>query len=619
MSRPLLDIRDLRMEGRLPHGGWQAIVDGVCVQVSRGEVVALIGESGAGKSTIALAAMAYARPGCRFVGGEVVFDGESILATSLEHKRALRGSRSAYVPQSAAAAFNAAHTLGAQITEAPLVHRVYSRSQAQAHLVERARRMRLPQPERIGGKYPHQVSGGQLQRLAASMAMSCGPDLLVFDEPTTAIDVTTQVEVLAAFKDALRDAGAAALYVSHDLAVVAQMADRIIVLRHGRIMEQGPVEQIIHEPAHDYTRQLMAAVRPPPKAVNTKAINTEAASTEALSDAALSDADDCYQEAPQPVLCVRGISAGYGPPPGMQVLFDVDLDVPPGQAVGIIGESGCGKSTLARVISGLLPAFAGEVLLDGAALAAEVKNRTKQALQRVQLVLQMPDVAFNPKKKIGHALGRPLEFYMGLGAGERRQRVEELLAMVELPADFADRYPHELSGGQKQRVNLARALAAEPDVILCDEVTSALDTVVGAAIIELLKSLRRQLHTAFVFISHDLSTVASFADRVVVLYAGRVAEQGSTQAVLSPPFHPYTRLLLGSVPQLHTGWLEDYRATAEAQQAMADIVDIGLRGCPFHTRCPQMIEGTCDREAPPVRELDGGHVIACHQTIMQLQ
>lgn len=598
----LLRIGDLHMEGRRPTGEWMPIVKGVSLEVHRGEVLALIGESGAGKSTIALSSLAYARPGCRFTGGEVSFDGSPVLSLSLDEKRAMRGRRIAYIAQSAAAAFNVAHTLGAQIAEGPLVHGTMPQDEAEIRMVDLAGRMRLPEPERIGRKYPHQVSGGQLQRLLAVMAMSCGPDLLVFDEPTTAIDVTTQVEVLAAFKDVIRDSGAAALYVTHDLAVVAQMADRIIVLYGGEIMEQGDTDQILHAPEHEYTRQLMAAVRPPPRANGPGA--------------------DLESSGQPPVLSLHGVNAGYGGArggrPGVQILFDVDVDVPRGQAVGVIGESGCGKSTMARVISGLTPSFEGEVRLDGKVLPPDVKQRDKKDLQRVQLVLQMPDVSFNPKKLVAQALGRPLEFYLGMTGAERDRRVGELLNMVELPADYAGRFPHELSGGEKQRVNLARALAAEPDVILCDEVTSALDTVVGAAVIKLLESLQERLDTAFVFISHDLSTVASFANRIVVLYAGRVAEQGPTRRILSPPHHPYTRLLLSSVPEMRTGWLEDHRATREAEQAMADVVNIGLTGCPFHTRCPLMIPGTCDVEEPPVRRLEQDHRIACHRDVGEL-
>ena len=286
--------------------------------------------------------------------------------------------------------------------------------------------------------------------------------------------------------------------------------------------------------------------------------------------------------------------------------------------IAIDGPSGVGKSTLARVISGLLPAASGTVELNGKPLPSRVKHRTKEQLRSIQIVFQMPDVSFNPKKRLINALGRPLEFYLGMDAQQQHQRVGELLEMVELPADYAGRFPSELSGGEKQRVNLARALAAEPEVILCDEVTSSLDTVVGAAIIKLLKNLQNTLGNGYVFISHDLSTVASFADRIVVLYAGRVAEQGPTKEVLSPPFHPYTRLLLASVPELRQGWLEEVEKTKEAMSGIARVVEITEVGCPFYKRCPMAIQGVCDRETPPARTLPGNHTIACHRDISEL-
>jgi peptide/nickel transport system ATP-binding protein len=577
-------------------------VRGVSLQVARGEVLALIGESGAGKSTIAMASMGYAKPGCRFNGGDVVFDGHSVLEMSLEEKRAVRGARISYVAQSAAASFNASLRLDDQITEVSLVHDVGTRAEAEARMVDMARRMQLPEPEKIVRKYPHQVSGGQLQRLMAVMAMNARPDLLVLDEPTTALDVTTQLEVLAAFKDTIRDSGAAAIYVTHDLAVVAQVADRIMVLLNGETVEEGTTDQILHDPQHDYTRRLMAAVRPPPKRTGEGA-----ASRNPQSDN---------------VIEVRAVDAGYGKRLdgglGVQILHDVSIQFPRGSAIGVIGESGCGKSTLARVISGLLPAASGEILLDDAALAGDVRGRTRDELRRVQIVMQMPDVSFNPLKTVGQALERPLEFYLDMTPAARKERVAELLLMVDLPPEFAGRRPQALSGGQKQRVNLARALAADPEVILCDEVTSALDTVVGAQIIDLLKRLQSELNVTFVFISHDLSTVASFADRVMVLYAGRVAEQGPTMQVLSPPFHPYTSLLLHSVPEMRQGWLEEIRETEGAQLAAASVVEIGASGCPFHKRCPAAIPGLCDATKPPTRPLPNGHLIACHREVAEL-
>jgi peptide/nickel transport system ATP-binding protein len=599
----LLRINDLQIEGRRnTRSPYSPIVKGVSLEVNRGEVLALIGESGAGKSTIALASMGYAKPGCRFCGGEVLFDQHSVLDMTLEEKRAVRGARISYVAQSAAASFNASLRLDDQITEVSMVHNVGTKREAEERMIDLARRMQLPHPEEIVRKYPHQVSGGQLQRLMAVMAMNAAPDLLVLDEPTTALDVTTQVEVLAAFKDTIRDSGAAAIYVTHDLAVVAQIADRIKVLLGGETIEEGTTEQILHDPQQDYTRKLMAAVRPPPKRTGEGAGSRDAHTDNVIE--------------------VNNIDAGYGRKldgsMAVKILHDVSVEMPRGSAIGVIGESGCGKSTLARVISGLLPAAKGETLLDGQPLAGNVKDRDRDELRRVQIVMQMPDVSFNPLKSIGQAMGRPLEFYLDMPPAERRQRVAELLQMVDLPAEFASRRPQALSGGQKQRVNLARALAANPEVILCDEVTSALDTVVGAQIIDLLKRLQDETSVTFVFISHDLSTVASFADRVVVLYAGRVAEQGPTAQVLSPPYHPYTSLLLHSVPEMRQGWLEEIRETETAQLAAASVVEIGATGCPFHKRCPLAIEGVCDKLEPPVRPLTNGHRIACHREIAEL-
>ncbi|RWB66306.1 ABC transporter ATP-binding protein [Mesorhizobium sp.] len=598
----LLKVKDLKIEGRrTPRSPYLSIVRGVSFDVARGEVVALIGESGAGKSTIALASMGYAKPGCRFSGGEVIFEGKSILNMSLEEKRAIRGASISYVAQSAAASFNPALRIDDQITEVSVVHKTATRAEARARMIEMAELMQLPKPAEIVKKYPHQVSGGQLQRLMAVMATNARPDLLVLDEPTTALDVTTQIEVLASFKKTLQASGAAAIYVSHDLAVVAQVADRIIVLFDGKVVEEGLTEQILHNPRHEYTRKLMAAVRPPIKLREP--------------GAATPSTQDC-------VLRCSSINAGYGRlrdgKPAVQILRSVDIAVPKASAVGIIGESGCGKSTLARVIAGLLPASDGDIRLNGKPLAPAVADRSREELRRVQLVMQMPDVAFNPLKTIGQALDRPLEFYLGMPAAERQKRVAELLRMVELPEDFAGRRPHALSGGQKQRVNLARALAANPEVVICDEVTSALDAVVGAAIVDLLKKLQKQTGISLLFISHDLNLVASFTDYVVVLYGGMVVEQGPVSQVLAPPYHPYTHLLLLSVPKMRSGWLEEVRKKAALQASASSTVELGLEGCLFYKRCPKAIAGICNVQTPPLRRLENGHVIACHRDLSEL-
>ena len=596
----LLEVRDLQVSAQKDDGTSLPIVKGVSFDVKPAEVVALIGESGSGKTTIALAALAYSKPGLVFSGGEVRLRGADILTMPPLEQRALRGKRVAYLAQSAAATFNPALKIGEQVTEACVLHGLLSQDEADRRAEDLYRALDLPDPERLGRRYPHQVSGGQLQRLMAAMALCGKPDLLVLDEPTTALDVTTQIEVLKAVKKVIREEGTAAIYVTHDLAVVAQIADHIVVLYNGAVQEQGPVERIVGSPTHPYTRRLMAAVRPSPAAGQGEAATA--------TDRGM-----------PPALEAKGITAGYGAlgrgQPMVNVLQDVNVAVERGRVVGVIGESGCGKSTFARVLAGLLPAAAGEIELDGRPLAPALKQRSRDELRKVQIVFQMADTALNPRQKIGEILGRPAEFYLGLTGDRKRRRVAELLQMVELPADFAHRYPQELSGGQKQRVNLGRALAADPQVLLCDEVTSALDSIVGANIIELLKGLRRNLGVSFVFISHDLSTVASFADEIVVLYAGRVVEQGPVDQVLSPPYHPYTRLLITSVPELRVGWLEASMQTREAAAGIARAVEISAAGCPFTPRCPLALDGTCESESPPTRTTIPGHRIACHRSL----
>ena len=595
----LLEVDDLKISARRDDDSLLQIVKGVSFNVARGEVVALIGESGSGKTTIALSALGYTKPGLEFAGGEVRLESEDVITMEPNQLRALRGQRVAYLAQSAAATFNPALTIGEQVTESCVLHGILDQKQANERAETLYRALELPDPDRLGKRYPHQVSGGQLQRLMAAMALCGKPDLLVLDEPTTALDVTTQIEVLKAFKSVIKQEGSAAIYVTHDLSVVAQIADHIVVLYAGEVQEHGSAEQVVNQPTHDYTRRLMHAVRPPPAA--------------GQGDETLGE-----HKRDVPALKVKDITAGYGRKrngvPAITVLRDVNVSIERGHTVGVIGESGCGKSTLARVMAGLLPAAHGQVLLDGNDLQPALQKRDRSELQKIQFVFQMADTALNPRQRIDHILGRPLEFYLGLKGKEKRRRIMELLDMVELPQDFAGRYPEELSGGQKQRVNLARALAASPEVLLCDEVISALDSIVGANVIELLKRLRKQTGVSFVFISHDLSTVASFADEIVVLYAGRVVEQGPVDQVLSPPYHPYTRLLISSVPELRVGWLEEAMQTQEAQAGIDRVVQLTEIGCPFFDRCPLAIEGTCDRETAPIRDLGDGHLIECHRS-----
>ena len=599
----VFEARDLRIHAIRDDGGELPIVKGANFRVRRGEVVALIGESGSGKTTISLSALGYCKPGLKFAGGEALLMGQDLTRMTTDELRPIRGVKVAYLAQSAAATFNPSLRINAQVTEASVLHGTKTRAEADAKALSLYKALDLPDPENIGDRYPHQVSGGQLQRLMAAMALCGDPDLLVLDEPTTALDVTTQIEVLKAFKHVIKAEGAAAIYVTHDLAVVAQVADRIVVLYDGEINEAGPVDTIINDPEHPYTKRLMAANKPLPQA--------------GLGDGQSGDHANAV-----PALEAKDVDAGYGRGPGgepvVRVLHNVHVKIDRGKTVGVIGESGCGKSTLARVFAGLLPPSKGELLLDGEPLGNSVRGRSRQELQKIQFVYQMADTALNPKQRIRDILGRPMQFYGKVPGRQLRQKVGELLNMVDLPEQFADRYPHELSGGQKQRVNLARALAAEPEVVLCDEVTSALDTIVGANVIELLKKLRRETGVSFVFISHDLSTVASFADQIVVLYAGNVAEQGDTDKVLSPPYHPYTRLLISSVPEMRVGWLDELSNENETLKSLTAGVELKTTGCPFFPRCPLAIPGTCDTRDPPQRADGTGHVIDCHREISEL-
>jgi peptide/nickel transport system ATP-binding protein len=526
----LLKIRNLKIQGYTDEH-WVDIIKGVDLTLHRGEVMGLIGESGAGKSTIGAAAMGYARDGTRITeDSSIEFDGMELTTATEGERRALRGKRIAYVAQSAAASFNPSHKIIDQHTEAPLQYRLKKRMEAQEDAIDLYNRLRLPNPDEIGFRYPHQVSGGQLQRAMTAMAMSCRPDLIIFDEPTTALDVTTQIEVLAAIRDIVSQFNTAAIYITHDLAVVAQMADTIKVLLKGREVEEAPTEKMLSSPQEEYTKSLWA--------VRSFQRDQKARPTDGT----------------QPLISVRNVDAAYTG--GVKVLDDVSFDIYPGMTVAVVGESGSGKSTTARVITGLLPPSNGEVLFNGEPMPPKYTDRSRDQLRQAQMIYQMADTALNPKVRISDIIGRPAQFYSGLSGSALKQRVDELLDLIELePSKYYSRYPPELSGGQKQRVGIARALAAEPSFIICDEVTSALDQLVAEGILKLLDRLQQELGLAYMFITHDLATVRSIADEVVVMQYGKVVEQGPKDVMFTPPHHDYTDLLLSSVPEMDPNWL----------------------------------------------------------------
>ena len=520
----LLEMKDIRIDG-FSDERWHKIIKGIDLTLHRGEVMGLIGESGAGKSTLGLASMGFTKPGCKITSGSVIFDGQELVTASEDEKRALWGTRIAYVAQSAAASFNPAHRLLNQTVEASLNQNLQSRDLAEADARDLYKQLQLPDPENIGDRYPHQVSGGQLQRMMTAMAMSPRPDLIIFDEPTTALDVTTQVEVLVAMRSIVEKFNTAALYITHDLAVVAQMADVIKVLRYGKEVEEADTRKMLKSPKEEYTKSLWSV----------RALEKAEAPSEDI------------------VLSINNVDAAYNG--SLKVLHDVNIKIPRGRTVAVVGESGSGKSTTARVITGLLPPMTGSVQFNGEVLPTELKDRSKDQLQRIQMIYQSADTAMNPRQTIAEIIGRPLEFYHDLTGLQKQERILELLKMIELDESFYDRLPSELSGGQKQRVCIARALAADPEIIICDEVTSALDQIVQEGILKLLLNLQKDYNITYLFITHDIAVVNAISDEIVVMYQGAVIEQGMKSEIMSPPHPEYTQLLLNSVPEMDPDWL----------------------------------------------------------------
>jgi peptide/nickel transport system ATP-binding protein len=582
-----LEVSGLQV--RLGRGGADVISD-VSFAVRAGQVLGLVGESGSGKTTVVLALLGHARRGLRISSGQVLLDGIDLLRLSPAGLRAARGVRVAYVPQDPSAALNPALRVGTQLREAMRVHRG-AIDDPDARIVEVLREVRLDALPDVLRRYPHQLSGGQQQRVGLAMAFACRPSLIVLDEPTTGLDVSTQRHVLDTIRSLCVAYGVAAVYVSHDLAVVGGLVSEVAVMYSGRIIEMGPTAQVFGGPLHPYTRGLLGAVPSPLMAARLTGIDGQPPRP-GWRPAGCSFAprcgfatDTCRSEQPAPVyidsravrclrvtqvraavagayealglrgavtgeapvLSLRGVSAGYG---RKEVLSGVDLDVPAESCVAVVGESGSGKTTLARCIVGLHGNWTGDIRFEGAPLAATARDRPRQVLRRVQYVFQNPYTSLNPRKTVGQIVAQPLEQYLRLGYRERSERAAQALADVALGSDFLSRYPDQLSGGERQRVAIARALVVRPDLLICDEVTSALDVSVQAVIVEQLRALQAERRIAMVFITHNLALMRSIAQSVVVLRAGTVVESGPVEQVLEHPADPYTVRLMEDVPKL---------------------------------------------------------------------
>jgi peptide/nickel transport system ATP-binding protein len=586
---PRLEVEDLKI---VLAGSSADVVDEVSFTVQAGEVLGLVGESGSGKTTVALALLGYHRRGLEVAGGRVILEGDDLLALSDADLRSLRGAKVSYVPQDPASALNPALTVGLQLRETLGAHKDTGSTGASDRVTEVLAEAHLDASPEFLRRYPHQLSGGQQQRVALAMAFACRPGLIVLDEPTTGLDVTTQRHVLDTIRSLCRSYGVAAVYVSHDLAVVGQIAQHVAVMYAGRVVELGPTDRIFGVPTHPYTRALLRCVpsqersevlegiegqaprpgrRPrgcffaprcpdvlpacresPPPVVALEAGSHLVRCIRAAEPAELSDSARIVQAGhamatSTGTLEVRELSAQYGT---RQVLFGIDVHVGPEQCVAIVGESGSGKTTLARCVVGLHDNWTGNVDFCGAPLTRGLRRRTKGSLQRIQYVFQNPHTSLNPRKTVGQIIEQPLEHFLDLSPKERERNVVAVLEDVSLSRDFLNRYPDQLSGGERQRVALARALVVEPELLVCDEVTSALDVSVQAIIIELLRRLQRERNLAMLFITHNLALVRSIAQTVVVLSEGSVVEQGSVEDVLERPRAEYTIRLLQDIPKL---------------------------------------------------------------------
>ncbi len=638
------------------YGAVRAVRD-VSISIAPGEAYGLIGESGSGKTTVAYAVMRHLQ--ADITARRLALRGEDLLAMDDRALARIRGRHVAMVYQDPMSALNPMLRVGEQVAEVLRRHRKLSAAAAWARCVTLFEQVHLPDPARIARRYPHQLSGGQQQRVVIAMAIACEPDLLIMDEPTTGLDVTTEAVILELIRELRASMGASVLFISHNLAVVANVCDRVGVLYAGKLVEQGTTQQVLHAPRHPYTIGLLAAIPRPELRVGSAHTRLRAipgalpdlrqvppgcifrdrcayafdacAVAPTLTEAESGHASACHLRdipplPPEPAVAARMATADTQVTPrlavsglskwfreGVSIPFvararttravtEVTLDIPAGKTLAVVGESGSGKSTLARCVAGLLTPGHGRVLLDGRPLANAVNHRRRADQQAIQFIFQNPESALNPHHTVAEIIARPLRLYARTDGTTTRARVAELLDAVKLGERHAGRYPRELSGGEKQRVCIARAFAASPSLVICDEPTSALDISVQAAILNELVDLQARYGTSYLFISHDLAVVQHVADRVAVMYQGRVVEYGTPDQVFASPNHPYTEALLAAVPRLDGTSRPRLDGPGAAPES----------GCVFHPRCLRKLGEVCETTLPSDAPDDTAHVLACH-------
>ncbi len=669
MTTPLIDIRNISVGFTGTSGATLLVLRNIDLTVNAGESIGIVGESGSGKSTLALAAMGYLKRGLRLLDGKVTFQGNDMFTRTRTELEKIRGGELALIPQNSGQSLTPTLRIAAQLMEALRLHSDVPEAQHTAKAMALLGQVRLPDPQAIMTRFPHELSGGQQQRVAIAMALAGEPTALLLDEPTTGLDVTTQAHILELLRDIARDRGMAMVYVSHDLGAIARVCDRVVVMYAGEVVLEGSTRQVLKAPVHPYARGLLASIprlsdprlpvaldgRPPAPGgagqgcsfVDRCALVQDRcrASRPDLERLPSGEAVRCFRHEDAHELSLTGNGAipaklDRDAPPALELdqlaisyrrpgLFDkllgrdsagvptvdgIAITVAKGETLGLVGESGSGKSTILKAIAGLLPPSGGKITVAGGeVLAAEVEHRSPHHLRQIQLIFQNPDDSLNPRQTIAQILEQPLKLYFGLTGVALHQRSADILDRVRLGAHYLDRLPSQLSGGEKQRVAIARAFAAEPDLVLCDEVTSALDVSVQAAVLDLLNDLKATQGTTFVFVSHDLAVVRALSDRVAVLYQGRLCELGPSADVYAMPSHPYTEVLLGAV-------LEPDPDTVPTLSA-EDMVELSppARGCPFQRRCPRRIGPICETQVPPWQHGAQGHAIKCHHSIQDLE